>query len=117
MKEIEVMVTETTREQRKITIQLPIYRRQVTGDYSTIYTKINEDLSAIHITDTCQSWDDCYSDGYTVEYEAKYDFDHSNSDYHLGRGEYALAPQEFSKVVHEMWGFIRRLCPENGTVS
>ncbi len=111
MKEIEVELTKTTQERVKTVIQLPIYRRHIVGDYSTIYTKINEDLSAVHITDTWRSWDACYHDGFEVEYEQKYVFDGSKIDYHLGQGRYALSTEEFSEVVRRMWKWLGEICP------
>lgn len=104
MPEIEVELIEKTR--RTIKIKLPIFRKHVVGDYSTIYTRINEDLSAIHITKNERSQNNGW--GFEIEYEEKYSFDSSGEDYHLGRGVYLLSEQRFNEILEELRQFVKQ---------
>lgn len=108
MSKIEVELWETERRKVKIEVELPIYRKQDTGgdDYSAVtYTRINEDLSAIHIGKTVRyGWSRRGFDEleYEVEFEARYRFDQSGADYHLGLGEYKSSREEFEAIRAEL---------------
>lgn len=105
-KEIEIAFIEKHKKKTKIT--LPIFRKHVIGDYSTIYTRINEDLSAIHITKNDKKWDD-NEWGFELQYEEEYEFDGSGSDYHLGKGVYSLSKKEFDRVVEQFRNFTQEI--------
>lgn len=98
VREIEVELIETKRTKKLVRIQLPIYREHVVGDNSIIFTRINEDLSAVHITKHLSSFE--------IEVNKRYYFDGSSIDYHLGRGEHALTEEQFNEVVEELMQFL-----------
>lgn len=93
----QIELTYTTKEKRLVEVEFPIYRaHRFYPDYgpnSTIYTRIDEDLSAIHI--------DVYEDGLKAEIEIEEDFsfDNNDTDYNLGLGEYASNEAEFRAAL------------------
>jgi len=96
---IEVELIVTTREKKIVIIELPIYKH-ITSDYSTIYTRINEDLSAVHIHKSMRPWDNGY--GFEIWFEDRHIFDGSAEDYRLGKGIYSLSEGEFLEVLAEL---------------
>lgn len=108
MRAIEVEMIVVERKKETVKIELPIYREHIVGDYSTIYTRINEDLSAIHITKNDKRWDNSKW-GFEIEYKEKYDFRAGTENYHLGRGVYSLSEQEFNEILGELRQFVSKI--------
>lgn len=99
-----IMLEEQHTQRHAYEVDFPVYRRHVL-DHSTIYTRINHDLSAISI--------DVDDSGhrFEVEYEAAYRFDGSPPDYHLGRGMYACTHEQFERAVQQLHAFLLTRIP------
>ena len=87
-------------------VKFPIYREHTLSDDCVLYTRIDQDLTAITISEEYSSRNN-YT--YELEYESKYRFDRSNVDYHLGLNEHALTEEEFNIVFGRMVACIDRL--------
>lgn len=84
-------------------VQFPLYRKHNLGgdDRSTVvYTQINDDLTAVHITEETDHSDQ--SRKYGIEWEQLYQFDKSETDYHIGPGRYPCSQDEFKAARQRM---------------
>jgi hypothetical protein len=89
-----IQILETTQTRKIIEVELPIYKIHCL-DSADIHTKINEDLSAIHITKTH------YGD-FEIEFDEQYRFDGSEKEYHLGTGVYSSSEETFYTILNEI---------------
>jgi hypothetical protein len=92
-----------TKVEEEFEVEFPIFRC-VKYCNCTHYTRINADLSADTVVvgdefdeETGQPLDDAI----TLEYEAKYEFDGSSVDYHLGRDRYTLSERDFTQILQK----------------
>lgn len=87
-----ITVVERTDTRKEIEVEFPIYRVQ-TFEGSATYTRIDADLSALHITVNSD-------DSVEIEREAPYNFlDGSNVAYHTGAVPYASTRDGFLWAV------------------
>ena len=87
-------------QEMEYAIDFPIYRKHDITDYNNcypqdshiIYSSIDANLRAIHIEIENES-------KISIEIEGKYDFDGSDIEYHLGKGEHASSREEFEVAI------------------
>ncbi len=104
----KIELTISQKSKVNVDVEFPIYREHLVGDYCVIYTKISEDLSAIHITKNDLRFDG-NEYGFEVARESRYHFDGSSQDYHLGKGVYALSREVFNEVLEELKRFVAEI--------
>jgi len=94
----QIELTYTTKKKRLVEVEFPIYRAYKSyhadgGLYSTVYSRIGEDLSAINIT---LYHNDIMAE---IEIEENYSFEVGGFDDNLGLGEYASNAAEFRAAL------------------
>ena len=117
---MKVTLRKTTVTLQEVEITLPIYREHNLFDDDcdhVILTRINEDLSATHL-ERCERYiDDKVT--YRIEQEKKYNFDNSDSDFHLGQGSYKCTAKQFDELLKEITDYLHdirvTLSLKNGT--
>lgn len=97
-----ITIIRRTEEKIERDIELPIYRKYDLEDH-IIYSRINEDLSAVDITDRGNEM--------RIEWIPKYRFDGSPENYHLGQGAYESSREEFEATLNKLRAFVDRQIP------
>ncbi|HDY86244.1 hypothetical protein LCGC14_1125950 [marine sediment metagenome] len=100
-----IKLWQKTHKQIQKDVSFPIYR-QISSDYDTEYTRINDDLTAISITEEL-----CPTGRvkYIIEYVPKYTFDKSDMNYHLGLNENSSSKEEFFDAFYRFEKHIKKI--------
>lgn len=98
MKRMKLLVDE--RREIEVDVEFPIYRKQITGDFCTTYSRESEDGKQI----TIRAFNDFEVRSYEVEFMrgCLTRRDGSGLDYLLGSGLYKCAPHEWKEVVERL---------------
>jgi hypothetical protein len=84
-------------------VQFPLYRKHNLGGdgrSTVVYTQINDDLTAVHITEETDPSDQ--SRKYGIEWEQQYHLESPETDYHAGRGRSTCSKDEFKAARQRM---------------
>lgn len=90
-----------------VELEFPIYRKhEIFGDYgdTVIFTRIDGDGTAYHITRKSTLGSGAYS--IELEIEKNYRFDQGSMEYHIGFGEYKSSAAEFNSTRADAVSFL-----------
>ena len=91
---MKIMVSKKLVTKEEIEVVFPIYRQLDFDSGGAIYTKINENLSAVHVNMS--------NNALEIEIDERYSFgDSSGADYHLGLGEYSSSESSFNRAFEK----------------
>lgn len=99
----QMTLLKKTTEEVKVNVTFPIFRKHdVSGDTddTVILTRIDLDLSAVHLTRKESHIRNTME--YEIEFEKEYRFDESAMNYHLGRGKHVCTSDEFYYLLGEI---------------
>jgi len=98
---MKIMVSKKTVTKEEVEVVFPIYRQLDFDSGGAIYTKINEDLTAVHVNMSNNSLE--------IEVDERYNFNESSgTDYHLGKGEYLSSEAEFNRAFDKADSYMKR---------
>lgn len=98
---MKIVVNKKHVTKEEIEVVFPIYRQLDFDSGGAIYTKINEDLTAVHVNMSNRSLE--------IEAEERYNFgEASSTDYHLGFGEYSSSESAFNRAFEKATAYMKR---------